>query len=431
VTPRSHHFGGTVVLDDDPTGAQASVNVTVILDPDPSFLSTWTADRRPGTVFVSTNTRAMSGAKATALTAKIVDAVRGNWPTARFVMRGDSTLRGHVLEEYLGVVGAARPTLVLLPALPRAGRITRGGVHYIERDGRIVRLDQTEYAGDADFAYTSSNLGRWAEERSSGLFSSDRTVVLEVAELRRRGAAALTDTLRRAEGMRPPALCVIDAEREDDLRLAADALEEAQATGLRSAIRCGPDLAALLGRCHAEKLVTVPRGSRVLVIAGSYVPTTTRQLRRLDERFPDSAAEVDLGRLLSEPEVEVRRLRTEVERLWGQSAVATVATPRQTPAAGVLAGDLGRRVAEGMADLVRRLHASADLVVAKGGITAAVIAARAFGANTAWVEGPVRAGVSLWSLSSNDHEQGSLVVFPGNVGGNEDLADLVEEATSA
>jgi uncharacterized protein YgbK (DUF1537 family) len=430
VTTRSHPHGGTVVLDDDPTGAQASVNVTVILDPDPSFLSTWTTDRRPGTVFVSTNTRAMSGTKATALAAKIVEAVRGNWPTARFVMRGDSTLRGHVLEEYLGVVGAARPTLVLLPALPRAGRITKGGVHYIERDGRFVRLDQTEYASDADFAYTSSNLGRWAEERSSGLFSRDRTVVLEVAELRRRGAAALTDALRRAGDMKPPAVCVIDAEREDDLRLAADALEQAQAIGMRPAIRCGPDLAALLGRCHAERLVAVPRASRVLV-AGSYVSTTTRQLRRLDERFPDSVAEVDPVRLLSEPGAELRRLQAEVERFWSKSAVATIATPRQAPAAGVLAGDLGRRVAEGMANLVRRLRTSADLVVAKGGITAAVIAAHAFGASTAWVEGPVRAGVSLWSLPSDDHEQASLVVFPGNVGGNEVLADLVEEATGA
>ena len=49
-------------------------------------------------------------------------------PDAAVVLRGDSTLRGHLLEEYLGlrdvVTPSGWPVLLLVPALPSAGRIT-------------------------------------------------------------------------------------------------------------------------------------------------------------------------------------------------------------------------------------------------------------------------------------------------------------------
>lgn len=66
---------------------------------------------------------------------------------ARVVLRGDSTLRGHLLEEYLvvrSVVAPGRwPVLLLVPALPAAGRITIDGVHLFVRAGVPTPLHET------------------------------------------------------------------------------------------------------------------------------------------------------------------------------------------------------------------------------------------------------------------------------------------------
>jgi len=135
----------TVVLDDDPTGTQAVTDVAVVLDwSDPGV---WTAVE-PGdrAVHVLTNARAHSGAEAAELVASAATAARSRFPGARVILRGDSTLRAHVWEEYEALRSVVTPgragvPLLLVPALPAAGRVTVGGVHMLERDGARVVVD--------------------------------------------------------------------------------------------------------------------------------------------------------------------------------------------------------------------------------------------------------------------------------------------------
>jgi uncharacterized protein YgbK (DUF1537 family) len=165
----------TVVLDDDPTGVQTLAGIRVLL--------TWDADRiraaltgRPA-VHLVTNSRALPPDHVRSLVAAAAGAALEARPGARLVLRGDSTLRGHLLEEYLGVcdvLKSIRPVLLLVPALPAAGRITRDGVHLFVRDGVATPLHDTEYARDGVFTYASSRLLEWAEERSGGLFAAAR-----------------------------------------------------------------------------------------------------------------------------------------------------------------------------------------------------------------------------------------------------------------
>ena len=156
----------TVVLDDDPTGTQAVADVPVVLD--------WTsagawdgvlADDRA--VHVLTNSRAHDAPEAAQLVGSAAAAARERFPDARFVLRGDSTLRAHLWEEYNALRCTVAPDdhavpLLLVPALPAAGRVTIGGIHLLERDGERVPLDRTEYARDAGFAYSSAVLSHWA-----------------------------------------------------------------------------------------------------------------------------------------------------------------------------------------------------------------------------------------------------------------------------
>ena len=111
----------TVVLDDDPTGTQAVSDVLVVLDwSDPGVWDGVRADER--TAHMLTNSRAHSGAEAAALVASAAAAARARHPRARLVLRGDSTLRAHVWEEYDAlravVAGDRAVPLLLVPALP-------------------------------------------------------------------------------------------------------------------------------------------------------------------------------------------------------------------------------------------------------------------------------------------------------------------------
>jgi uncharacterized protein YgbK (DUF1537 family) len=65
---------------------------------------------------------------------------------------------------------------------------------------------------------------------------------------------------------------------------------------------------------------------------------------------------------------------------------------------------------------------TAGVLVAKGGITAAVTAAQGLGSATAHVIGPLLPGVSYWRLDGGQ----AYVVVPGNVGGASLLHELVD-----
>ena len=132
-----------VVLDDDPTGAQALSNVRVLIRWDSDSLSTAEAQGRT-VVHLLTNTRALGPKQAYETVRSACRMAAASLANLDVILRGDSTLRGHVLEEYLGVRDALRlPTsapLLLAPALPGAGRVTLGGVHWLEMNGHKTSL---------------------------------------------------------------------------------------------------------------------------------------------------------------------------------------------------------------------------------------------------------------------------------------------------
>ncbi|MGI3167895.1 four-carbon acid sugar kinase family protein [Pseudooceanicola sp. C21-150M6] len=67
----------------------------------------------------------------------------------------DSTLRGHVREEIAACFAASgRARIVMAPAFPAAGRVTRGGVQYV--DG--VPVDRSPYGADAVHPVRSADI---------------------------------------------------------------------------------------------------------------------------------------------------------------------------------------------------------------------------------------------------------------------------------
>ena len=410
------------MLDDDPTGAQEAAGAAVLFD--------WSRDllaRLPERCFhVITNSRSMSAEGAFAVTRDAAAAVLERFPNIEIALRGDSTLRAHLREEYEAVQCVAwpdaAPALLLVPALPAAGRVTVDGVHLLERGGVFTPIAATEYARDGAFAYRNSRLLDWAEERSNGLFAAAAGVEVPLEELRRVGGAAVRDALGACVEGSQSAVCAPDAVTIGDLELIVAGVRQAREDGIPLIVRCAPSFATVLCRTRAMRTLPAPEARSVLVVCGSYVPQTTRQLAQLLDRRPGALVEIEIDPLLGEARhTEVDRAAGVARDLLSRSGLAVVATPR---ARSGIADDptAAGKITTALAELTGTVADSVDLVVFKGGITSAVGVRDGLGGRLVTVEGPVLPGVSLWRLEDGRR----CLVFPGNVGDDDSLADLID-----
>ena len=414
----------TVVLDDDPTGTQGMSDVSVVLDwSDPDVWRSVRAGDRA--VHVLTNSRAYGPEGARARVASAAAAARSQFPDARLVLRGDSTLRAHLWEEYDALRAILAPDregvpLLLVPAMPTAGRVTVDGIHLLERNGERVPLDRTEYARDGALAYAHAELSRLAEERSGGRFLAREAVTFPLDRLRRSsGASALAAAILAAGTCGRPVVVIPDAETDDDLRTIARGLRLAEHGGSRVIVRCSPAFVVAITR-SAPRVAAAPDGDRgVLVVCGSFVPASTTQLERLGQRHPEASVAAHVTELAGDgAEVEVERLSQAARACIELGGLAVVATERERDP-GLVDAASQQRIAGALARVARRV--AAGVVIAKGGITSAVTARDGLGARWARVVGPVVPGAVLWHLSTGT----DYVVVPGNVGGPDLLADIV------
>lgn len=427
--------GPIVVLDDDPTGTQLVAGVPVLLDWDRDRLREAYAGGHDA-IFLQTNSRALAPEAAREVVRGAAEAAASAFGRPRLLLRGDSTLRGHLIEEYDAVRDVVdregRAPLLLVPALPTAGRITVGGVHQIVRDGVCIPLDQTEYARDPQFGYSDARLLQWAQERSGGRLQARAGREIELQEIRsERGAESVAAALLELAGAPEPGVCAPDAATIADLVVIADGLRRAEVRGASVVTRCAPAFAAVLADALATELVSPPSAPRgVLVLCGSWVPLSTRQLEAVREAYPESCVEADVAALVSERAAdEVDRVARAADERLRRDRLAVVATSRGRPQ-GARALQDGEVIAAQMASVLHRIDLDSVVVVAKGGITSAVTARIGLRASRADVVGPLVDGVSLWRVHG---ERGLVpyIVFPGNVGEDRTLRTVVDRVLAS
>ncbi|WP_182353618.1 four-carbon acid sugar kinase family protein [Flaviflexus huanghaiensis] len=441
-----------VVLDDDPTGTQSVADLPV--------LTAWEADDfrwafatgKPA-VYVMTNSRSLSPGDAERVNREVVAAATEAAEGARvaFVSRSDSTLRGHfplepltIADEVLAASGTAVDGIVVVPAFGDAGRITIGGVHYAgSRDAGFVPVGTSEFARDATFGYSSSSLPGWVEEKSDGKISADDVLVLDLTTLRtdREASVAL---LRSAKDSR---VIAVDIVEEDDLRLLSLALIDAETAGSTFIYRVGPPfLRARIGQeVHPPLTVEEIRASRAkgdvatggLVVIGSHVDLTTRQLDHLRQVEAPVEFEIDVAKII-DPTLRDDHVTEVAERaateLNASNVVVRTSRTLVTGADGDESLDISRRVSAAVVEVVQRVLAANPprFIIAKGGITSSDVATNGMGIRHAQVIGPMLPGiVSLWSGEDGPGAGIPYVVFAGNVGSTDSLALVVNKLSQA
>ncbi|WP_049821112.1 four-carbon acid sugar kinase family protein [Kineococcus radiotolerans] len=404
----------TVVLDDDPTGTQAASGVQVLLECDADRLEA--ALRGAGSVYVQTNSRALDEATAVALVTRVredaLEAGRRLGVDVRFVLRGDSTLRGHVFAE-TGVFAGPDDVVLLVPAFPAGGRTTVDGVHLVRTADGDVPVGETEYAADPVFGFRSSRLVDYVAEKSGRTGVGVPLVVV-------RDPAALAGRFAQAPA---GSVLVPDVETDADVAALADAVRGA---GREVVVRCAAPLAAALAGVVSTGLLPrplVPHPPRTLVVCGSHTAGAQEQLRVLGRTWGEFEV-VATADALDDPVAAGRELAERAGRVLARQGVVTLASERVRMADhGTLAH--GEAVMTALTTAVRELLPQVDAVVSKGGITAAEVARTGLGATSALVEGQVAAGISVWRMTARDGREVHQVVVPGNVGGPDAVADAV------
>jgi len=443
-----------VVLDDDPTGTQSVANLPVLMNWTVESL-VWALSQGAPAVYVMTNSRSLGPADAEQRNREVAraafEAAAQVGVRVDFVSRSDSTLRGHfplepdtLAQEVLAATSHPVDGVVVIPAFGEAGRITVDAIHYAGSvaDG-YTPAGETEFAKDATFGYAASDLRDWVQEKTGGRVGAADVAWIPLATLRTDPAA----TVAILAGLRDAQPLVCDIVDENDLRLLAVALYTAEAQGKRFIYRVGPPFGrAIIGQdvtppLEPADIAAIRAGGLAqeatggLIVVGSHVSMTTRQLAALVEADRPVELEIDVATVLSAQvddhiaEVTARA----VEALAGGNVVVRTSRTlvRTDDADESLA--IARRVSTAVITVVAGVLAQRPprFVVAKGGITSSDVAARGLSIERAMVRGPMLPGiVSLWEPIDGPARGIPYIVFAGNVGGPSSLAEVVHKLSA-
>jgi len=436
------------VLDDDPTGSQAVHGIEVVTALDPAVYQAALDAGPGGACFVLTNTRSLAEPDAAALTMAVardlIAAAARRGQRMQLISRSDSTLRGHLLAEVTAIQQARRDVLgrafdgvLLIPAFLEAGRVTAGGIHWARIGPDLVPVGETEFARDPAFGYRSSALAGFIAERSGGAVQPGQVTSIGLADIRRGGPDRVAGLLA---GVPSGGWVAVDAADYADLDTVAGGVLRAEQGGQAFLFRTGPSFVrALLGQDPQPPL----RGARIwpagergtghgLIVVGSHVGHTSRQLAALRARPGVTAIELDVpGVLRGTGDVAALAARQAAAALPGSAVLLytsrAVATGRD--AAGSLA--IARTVSAALAGTVHDVLAARrpGWVLAKGGITSHDVATRGLGIRRALVAGQLFPGViSVFHPVDADPAAAGLpyVVFAGNVGDDGTLAQVAD-----
>jgi len=430
-----------VVLDDDPTGVQTVHDTAVLSRWQPYQLATELKNHAPA-FFLLTNSRSLSETDAATLNREIVRNLKSASDQTgvgiAVASRSDSTLRGHfpaetdaISAELGGVDG-----VLICPTFFEGGRITVDDVHYLRDGERYVPVADTEFAHDAAFGYRNSDLKEWVAEKTGGRIPANNVASLPLAEIRTGGPDRVTELLATVSDGQP---VVVNAASYRDLWVVVLGLLQAEAAGKRFVYRTGASFVRaragiterpLLDRGELLGSLAAPRVAGLLVV-GSHVRRTSEQLERLLTLRDLAPIEVSVPELLTDGSIRDRQISD--ASAAADAALELGLTPVIFTSRNVESdfGDqlaVSRAVSQGLVEIVTGIEKRPGFIVAKGGITSSDVGTEALGARRAVVLGQIRPGIPVWRLGDETRYPGlAYVVFPGNVGGQETLAEIVAQ----
>lgn len=434
-----------VVLDDDPTGTQTVSGVPVVTSWEQSLLQE-ELRKKPRMLFILTNSRALTAAQSQALHRELAEnllaAAKACGREFLLISRGDSTLRGHfpletqTLRGVLEAHGRQVDGEILCPFFQEGGRFTAGNIHYLEEDGLLKPVGESEFAADKTFGYRSSHLGEWIEEKTGGAYPAENVRYIALEDLRTGNREQVRAVLEQAQKFEK---IVVNAISYQDLECFVPELLEAIAEGKTFLLRTASSILRVLAGCRGgvltrQELTDTENTNGGVVIVGSHVKKTTRQLERLLEGGSILPLEFNQHLVLDAEAFcrEIQRVSDAADQAIAQGENVAIYTRRER--LDLNAADkedelrLATRISEGVVQIIADLKIRPNFIIAKGGITSSDVATQGLSLRRAMVMGQILPGIPVWRTGQESKFPGMpYVIFPGNVGDENSLLDAVKK----
>ncbi|MCI7605286.1 MAG: hydroxyacid dehydrogenase [Spirochaetales bacterium] len=432
-----------IVLDDDPTGVQTVHDVYVYTKWDyETILEAFNDEKRVS--FILTNSRGLTRDETVALHREVAESInKASVVTGKdylVMSRSDSTLRGHypleteVLETTLSGIFDGE---IVMPFFLEGGRYTVNDMHYVLQKEELIPAGETEFAKDKTFGYKNSDLKKWIEERTEGRVKKDDVLSISLESLRNLDINGITNTIESVKDFNK---IVVNALSYEDVMVFSSCLMKAIRNGKRFICRCAASLVRVLGGVTEIPLLTnkdVISEEQLLgglVIAGSHVKKTTKQLNSLLELENTVGIELNQHLVVNPIAFEEERIRViHVAReiiTSGKTAVVYTKRERFDLNTGNKEDELllAKKISDAVTSVVSDIGICPSFIIAKGGITSSEIGTKALRCRKALVLGQIKKGIPVWKTGEESLYPGiSYIIFPGNVGDDDTLKDIVKE----
>ena len=436
-----------VVLDDDPTGVQTVHDIHVYTDWEKNTLQEAFREENP-MFFILTNSRGMTAAVSEAqhriMAENIAAASAETEKDYIIISRSDSTMRGHyplepkVLKETLEKCGGKKfDGEIIYPFFREGGRFTIDDIHYVREGDVLTPAGQTEFARDKSFAYQSSDLRDWCEEKTHGVYLAQNVTSVSLDDLRALHIEKITEQLKNVRDFNKVIVNSIDYTDVEVFMLAfLTAVESGKEFIFRSAAAVTKILGGVSDQplLRREDLVSPGSTAGGLIVVGSHVNKTSRQLEELRKcKYPITFIEFNQHLVLEDGGLEQERKRVvaQAEEAISHGKTAAVYTRRERLDLNTDDADrqleISMKISEAVTGIVEGIQCRPAFIIAKGGITSSEIGTKALRVRRALVKGQVRPGIPVWQTGSESKfPDMPYIIFPGNVGTENDLREIVE-----
>ncbi len=426
-----------IVLDDDPTGTQTVYDLPVLTVWDENSIAA-EIERETKMFFILTNSRSMTADVADELNKEIGEVINKVFKKFNkqyiIISRSDSTLRGHFPNELNALTSALKLEnyiTAVIPAFFEGGRLTIDDIHYVKERGELIPASETPFAKDKAFGFTQSNLKNWIEEKTKGNVKASDVKSFSLEKLRNNDLEA---TIQELKSLSNGSIIIVNATDYSDLEKFALAYFKSGANIVfRTAASFVKAIAGISNKPLLEKkeLISEENSNGGLIVVGSYVPKTTRQLSHLLEVKDIIALELDVKAILNH-NLKIENLILEIEGFItkGKNVVLYTSRDLQSGLDEKESLRIGNSIADFVKSIVKNLSIAPKFIIAKGGITSSDIATKALQIKRAVVLGQALPGVPVWQAGSESKFPFMpYIIFPGNVGDDETLANLYHKIT--
>ena len=438
-----------VVLDDDPTGVQTVHDVPVYTNWEKETLRQACAEKN-NLFFILTNSRGFTEEQTTKAHKEIADVVDEAAKEAGveyvFVSRSDSTLRGHypleteiLKENYEYHTGTTIDGEILCPFFKEGGRFTIDNIHYVKYGDELVSANETEFAKDQTFGYSSLTMPEYVAEKTDGKYHAEDVTCISLKDIRSMDIFKIEEALMQVKDFNK---IIVNAVDYIDLKIFSIALYRAMNKGKLFMFRTAASLVKVMGGVTDQPLLE--RGQMIVketqnggvIVVGSHTEKTTKQVEELQKLTDIEFIELDATLVADEEafEKEVQRcLRLEEECIKAGKTVCCYTTRSLIKADTGNKEDelrLSVKISDAVQSLVGRLEVIPAFVIAKGGITSSDVGTKALRVIKANVLGQIEPGIPVWQTGEESKfPMTPYIIFPGNVGEITTLREAVEKLT--